>query len=171
MRFALKGDYLAVLKHNFDVKVIYMLSSRTGEVLWHTDPKDARSPRPIYSMIISGDKLYGIKPHAGQGFYFAGMDCKTGKPLFRFNEQKGYSGKPEVMLRRAVYGKALVALIKDRQDFEVKAFDMEKGKLLHRLKVKSAGNFGEHGRASATAQGGGLFLLGKHDLRIALSGR
>jgi hypothetical protein len=54
--------------------------------------------------------------------------------------------------------------IKDRQDFEVKAFSLSDGKLIHKQNAKSAGDFGEHGRASATAQNGKMVLLGKSDL-------
>jgi outer membrane protein assembly factor BamB/tetratricopeptide (TPR) repeat protein len=164
LRFELNGDYLAVVKQDFDVKAICMLSSQTGEILWRTDPKVPGSPQPIDSMLIQDGKLYGIKPHAGQGFYFTGLDCKTGKQLYKPNEQVGYGGKPEVRLRRTVYGSAVVAQIKDRQDFEVKAFDTRDAKLVHKLNVKSVGEFGEHGRAAATVQNGRLVLLGKTEL-------
>lgn len=167
MRLELDGDYLAVVKQDYDAKTIYMLSSRTGEVLWKTDPKDPNSPQPIDGMLIRDGKLYGIKPHAGQGFYFAALDCKTGKPLFRFNEQTGYGGKPEVRLRHALYGGAVVAEIRDRQDYELKAFDVASGQLLHALKVKGAGELGVHGCASAVVQNGALALLGKNELKMA----
>ena len=124
MRFALKGDYLAVVKEDFDRKAIYMLSSRTGEVLWHTDPKKADSPQPLYSMIMEGDALYGLQVHPGQGFYFAGLDCKTGKPLFKRTEEAGYQGKPEAKLLPRLFGPHAVALVRDGQDFEVKVFDV-----------------------------------------------
>jgi outer membrane protein assembly factor BamB len=166
MRFCLRGDYLAVIKEDFDWKSIYMLSSRTGELLWNTDPKDAGSPRPIYSMVISGDTLYGIKDHPGQGFYFAAMDCKTGKNRFRPKEQKGYGGKPGAALFGSLYGDCLVVKVQDRQDFELRAFST-KGKLLQTVKVKGTGSFGEHGRASATVQNGTLLLFGKKELVTA----
>ncbi|MCX7591484.1 MAG: PQQ-binding-like beta-propeller repeat protein, partial [Kiritimatiellae bacterium] len=168
MRFVLQGDYFAVVKRNYDVKAIFMLSSRTGEVLWRTDPKDAGSPQPLSSMFIQGGKLYGIRPHPGQGFYFAAMDCATGKELFRQVEQTGYGGKPDAVIRPELYGQTAVVLVRDRQDFEVKAFDATNGKLIHTLKVKATGDFGEHGRASATVQNGGLALLGKNDLVLAM---
>ena len=167
MRFELGGDYLAVIKEDYDVKAIYMLSSRTGEVLWRTDPKRRDSPQPIHSMRIADGKLYGIRPHAGQGFYFTGMDCKTGKHLFRPNEQTGYEGKPEVVLRPRLHGNAMVARIRDRMDFELRAFSVKDGKRLHAMKLKAAGDFGLHGRASATAQDGRLLLLGKNTLLTA----
>lgn len=167
LRFELNGDYLAVVKQDFDVKALYMLSSRTGEVLWRTDAKVPNSPQPIDSMLIRDGRLYGIKPHAGQGFYYVGLDCKTGNSLFAANEQVGYGGKPEVQLRPTLHGEAMVAQIRDRQDFELKAFGTQDGKLLHTVKVKSTGNFGEHGRASATVQSGTLALLGKNDLIVA----
>ena len=164
MRLALKGDYLTVVKMDYDVKAVYMLASKTGDVLWHTDPKDPNTPQPYYAMVIQGDKLYALRPHPGQAFYFVGVDCKTGKNLFPPNEQKGYGGKPEIMLRSDLQGDAIVAFIKDRQDYEVKAFDTKDGKLLHTLKSKATGDFGEHGRVSATVQNGKLVLLGKNDL-------
>jgi outer membrane protein assembly factor BamB/tetratricopeptide (TPR) repeat protein len=163
LRFELNGDYLAVVKQDFDTKAICMLDSRSGGLLWRTDPKVAGSPQPIDAMLIRDGRLYGIKPHPGQGFYFTAMDCKTGKVLFT-NEQTGYGGKPEVRVRNTLYGDNIVALIKDRQDFEVKAFSAKDGKLAHRLVSKSAGDFGEHGRASATVQNGKLTLLGKSEL-------
>ena len=45
---------------------------------------------------------------------------------------------------------------------------LEKGKLLHTLKVKAAGNFGEHGRASARVNNGGLILFGRTELKWAI---
>jgi outer membrane protein assembly factor BamB len=171
LRIALGGDYMAVVKKDYDAKAIYMLSSLTGEVLWSTDPKAAGSPQPIDSMMIRDGRLYGIKPHVGQGFYFEAMDCKTGKDLFRLNEQTGYGGKPDVTLRPAIYGDAVVAEIRDRQTFELKAFNVDDGRLLHTLRAKSAGDFGEHGRASATVQNGSMALLGKDDLELGLAGR
>jgi outer membrane protein assembly factor BamB len=168
MRLALEGDYLAVVKQDYDVKTIYMLSSKTGEILWRTDPKVPGSPQPIHSLVMRDGKLYGILPHPGQAFHFAGLDCKTGKNLFGPNEQKGYGGKPEAALMPDLHGDHAVALVKDRQDYEVKAFDLKDGKLLHTLKSKSTGDFGEHGRASAAAQNGKLVLLGKNELITGL---
>jgi outer membrane protein assembly factor BamB len=170
LRVALNGDYLSVIKKDYDVKAIYMLSSRTGGVLWRTDPKDRSSPQPMYSMVIRNGKLFGIKDHPGQGFYFVGMDAATGKHLFRPLEQDGYQDKPRVRLRDTLYGNVLVAEIRDRQNFELKAFDVDKGRLLHTVKVEGVGDFGEHGRASATVQPGGLALLGKNEVRMAVAG-
>ncbi len=167
IRMVLDGDYLAIIKKDYDVEAIYMISSKTGSVLWRTNPKNPTTPRPLFSMIISNGRLYGIKKHPGQGFYFTGMDCKTGKDLFRPNEQKGYQSIPVLRLRRAVYGDKLVAEIRDRQDFELKTFDMKTGKLLDTVKVKGLGSLGQHGRASATVQNGCLVLHGKNMVKIA----
>src|SRR5436190_18731717 len=112
MRFYLKGDYFAVLKENFDQKAIYMLSSKTGEVLWNTEPKDAKSPQPMYSLVIDGERTYGILPHAGQGFYFVCVDSKSGKRLFT-QETKGYQAKPQVSLYPSLFGSQAVAEIQD----------------------------------------------------------
>ncbi|MGQ9662797.1 MAG: outer membrane protein assembly factor BamB family protein [Kiritimatiellia bacterium] len=169
MRLVLGGEYLAVLKEDYDVKSLYMLSSRTGEVLWHTDPRNPERFSPIHSMFIVDGKLFGIRPHAGQGFYLVCRDCRTGKDVFSPCEQLGYESRPQVSLRDTLYGRTLVALIRDRQDFEVRAFDALDGRLLHVLKVKATGDFGEHGRASATVQNGRLILLGGNELATARS--
>jgi outer membrane protein assembly factor BamB/tetratricopeptide (TPR) repeat protein len=169
LRLTLNGDYLAIIKRNYDVKAIYMLSSKTGAVLWQTDPKDSKTPQPIYSMLIRDGKLYGIKDHPGQGFYLVGLDAATGKPLFPTVEQKGYGGKPVVRLNNAVYGNILVTRIQDRQDFQIKLFDIAKGSLLHTVKVKGVGEFGSHGRASAAVLPRGVALMGKYDLRMSVS--
>ena len=56
--------------------------------------------------------------------------------------------------------------VQDRQDFELKVFDVsKKGKLVHTLKMKGVGGFGEHGRVSATVQGGRLILMSKDKLK------
>lgn len=167
MRLELDGDYLAVVKRDFDANAIYMVSSRTGEVLWQTDPKDPHSPQPVDSMLIRDGKLYGIKPHPGEAFYVAGMDCRTGKPLFAPNEQAGYVGKPDAQLMPGLYGDTLVARVRDQQDFELKVFSARDGTLLHTMQGKSAGDFGEHGRASAAVQNGRLALLAKDTLVTA----
>ncbi len=167
LRFELEGDYLAVLKKDYDVDAIYMLSSETGEVLWHTDPKDRKTPKPIHSMRIRDGKLYGIRPHAGQGFYLVGLDCKTGKNLFDPSEQDGYKGRPDVELRHSLYGTTGLVQIRDRQDFELKAFDLSNGYLMHTLKLKASGNFGEHGSASGVAHNGCMALHGGDKLIIA----
>ena len=166
LRVALNGDHLSVIKKDYDVKAIYMLSSRTGGLLWKTDPKERGSPQPIYCMTIHEGKLFGIKPHPGQGFYFVGMNAATGKHLFKPLEQKGYEGIPKVRLRGTMYGNVLVAEAKDRQDYELKLFDTAKGRLVRTVKVKGSGDFGEHGRASAAVQPGGLALMGKNELKI-----
>ena len=165
MRFALGGGFLTVLKENYDQKVIYMLSSRTGKVLWHTDPKDANSPRPMHSVIIRGQRAYGIVPHAGQGFYFVGVDCNTGRRLLT-REVTGYQGRPSVTLVPRLFGRYAVAAVQDRQEFELKVFDSKDGALRHTLKRKGVGPFGIHGRVSSTIQKGRLVLMSKDKLAL-----
>ena len=166
LRFALKGDYLAVVKQDYDQKVIWMLSSRTGEVLWHTDPKDGRSPQPMHSMFMTDDgKLFGLGVHPGQSFYFVGRDCKTGRLLFQ-ELAGGYGSKPVVSTMRRAFGVHAAVTLQDRQDFELKVFDIRTGKHLHTVKKKGVGPFGVHGRVSATVQNGRLVLLCKDKLSL-----
>jgi outer membrane protein assembly factor BamB len=163
LRFALGGDYFAVLKDDYDQDAIYMLSSRTGEVLWHSDPKEGSSPRPMHSMVIVGETVYGIEPHAGQGFYFVGRDCRSGRRRFR-EEVVGYQAKPEVLLLGSLYGDQAVVRVSDRQDFELRAFDVKTGKPSYTLKMTGVAPFGVHGRMSATVQNGRLVMLSKDEL-------
>ncbi|MCX7803965.1 MAG: PQQ-like beta-propeller repeat protein [Planctomycetota bacterium] len=169
MRLALGGDYLAVVKNEYDRKAIYMLSAASGKTLWGTDPKNPSSPQPIYSMQIRDGRLYGIGLHPGQGFYIVGLDCATGKPLFKPQERVGYSGKPAVRLRGPDRSppNALVAEVADRQDFDLLVFDSAGGRLLHSMRVKSAGEFGEYGQVSATVQHGLPALLGREEMLLA----
>ena len=50
----------------------------------------------------------------------------------------------------------------------MKVFDVAGGKLLHTVKAKGVGAFGEHGCAAATVQNGQLALLGKNELKTAV---
>lgn len=163
IRFALGGDYLAVLKEDYDQKAFYLLSAETGDVLWQTDPKNAQSPQPLHSTFIAGKVVYGIQPHAGQGFYLVAREAATGKQLFR-EEVVGYQGKPEVTLRPRRYGNHLIVEVADRQTFELRAFDATSGQNVYTLQQKGVGPFGVHGRVSATVQHGRLVLLSKDKL-------
>jgi outer membrane protein assembly factor BamB len=165
LRFALNDQYLAVVKDDFDVDAIYMLSSQTGQVLWRTDPKDAGSVQPVYQMQLEGDRLYGLAPHPGQGFYFDCVDAKTGKRIYR-TEVAGYDAQPQVTLMDRAFGPYRVARTRDRQDFDLRVFDCRNGKNVARVEVKGAGDYGEYGRVSANGQNGALALYGMRVLKL-----
>ncbi len=167
IRFALKGNYLAVVKEDFDRKAIYMLSSRSGDILWNNDPRKPDPASPLYSMLIDGDCLYGLEPHPGQGFYVVGLDCKTGKPMFKRIEEQGYQGKPIARIFPELFGSLAIVQVRDGQDFEIKAFDLLAGKLAQRTAVKGVGEWGEHGHVSAVVQNGSLAILSKDKLIVA----
>ena len=165
IRFALSGDHLVVLKENYDQKAIYMLSSKTGAVLWRTDPKNANSPQPMYSNLVVADKAFGLGLYPGRGFYFVGRDCKTGRELFKTGMVK-YDSKPEVRLAPRLFGRYAVVKVQDRQRFELNVFDTTTGKAVYTIREKGVGSFGVHGRVSATAQDGRLVLLSGNKLRF-----
>jgi outer membrane protein assembly factor BamB/tetratricopeptide (TPR) repeat protein len=165
MRLAVKGSYLTVLKEDYDQKVIYMLSSKTGDVLWHTDPKNGRSPQPLHSVYIDGQYLYGLGVYPGQGFYFVKRECKTGKLIFQ-TTVAGYAGKPAASLVPWNYNGRAVVRVKDRQDFELNVFDMKTGKRVQVLKEKGVGAFGRHGNVSATVQNGRIIFMAKDKLDL-----
>ncbi len=165
MRFFLGEDSLAVVKKNYDRQEILMLSLQSGDVLWRTDPKKAKSPQPMHSALIEGGKIYGIGVHPGMGFYFVGRDVKTGKLLFQ-TSVTGYASKPMVKMIPARQGGHVAVKIRDRQDFEMKGLDLKTGKVSHTIKLKGVGSFGVHGRVSATVQNGRLVLLSKDKLKF-----
>ncbi|MFW6159394.1 MAG: hypothetical protein ACOC8E_08565 [Planctomycetota bacterium] len=169
IRFALDDKHLAVVKNDFDQNAIYMLSSRTGKLLWRTDPRDGKSPQPIYDMRLRADRLYGLAPHPAQGFYFECLDAATGKRRFR-TEGTDYDGVPSVRLMEREFGSYWVARAKDRQDFDLRVFDGRTGKHVARIRVKGAGDFGQYGRVSATGQGGAAALLGVNTLTLSTAG-
>lgn len=165
MRFALKGGYLAVLKEDYDKKTIYMLSSKTGDVLWRTDPKDAKSPQPLHSMYIEGEHIHGIGVYAGQGFYYVKRECKTGRLLYQ-TTVKGYGGRPAATLVPWNYNGRAIVQVKDRQHFELNVFDMKTGERLDALKKKGVGEFGRHGNVSGAVQNGRIVMLSKDRLDL-----
>jgi outer membrane protein assembly factor BamB/tetratricopeptide (TPR) repeat protein len=165
MRFALRGDDFAVVKENYDQKVIYMLDSRTGAVRWATNPKQGNRPQPMYSMFLDGGRLYGIGVHPGQGYYFVCHDCKTGKPLYRA-DVAGYASIPTVELIPWNYNGRVIVRVQDRQDFEIGVFDLKTGKRVHRMREKAAGRFGQHGSVSTTVQNGRLIFHAKDKLNL-----
>ncbi|MFO7900604.1 MAG: PQQ-binding-like beta-propeller repeat protein [Planctomycetota bacterium] len=165
LRLALNGEYLVVQKEDYVDRAVHVLSSRTGRLLWHTDPKVPERWPPMHSLVIHEDRIYGIEERRGEGFALACRDGKTGTLLFR-RVEKGYAGDPAVTLSRGRYGPYVVARVRDRQDVELKAFDGRSRKRVLRLHAKGYGAFGVHGRVSQTVQNGRLVLLGAGELQF-----
>jgi len=94
---------------------------------------------------------------------------QRGLPLFNANEQRGYQGTPEAALVPRLFGCHAVVLVKGRQDFEMKAFDLRDGKLVHTLNAKDTGDLGQHGGVSATIQDGKLVLFRRDGFTTTLS--
>lgn len=163
LRFYLSGDHLAVLKKNYDMPALYMLNANTGEVLWNSNPKDGNAPAPMHSVRFNNGVAYGIVPHAGQGFYFASVDAKTGKKGFRV-EYKDYQGKPQIAIEPRMLQGQVVVLSQDNQDFAVRLLGLNDGKEIHKVTRKGVGPIGTHGRVSILSQTGRLILLSKDDL-------
>jgi len=74
-----------------------------------------------------------------------------------------------VRLAPGLFGEYAVSLVRDRQDFELKVFELKGGKLVGQVKSKGVGDFGEHGRVSATVQNGRLLLLSKDKLKTVFT--
>lgn len=176
MRFALGDECLAVLKEDYDQKALYVISSKTGEVLWRTAPtskdkkKEEEEPDPnadiiktMYSMFFSGENLYGLEVHPGNAFYVVGRAARTGKLLFR-HEVGDYESPPRAVMRPHRFGQHAVIQTQTNQDLELLAANLKTGKPTFKIKGKGIGWFGEHGRVSATVQAGRMLLLCKEKL-------
>jgi hypothetical protein len=167
IRFALSPDYLCVQKRDFDKDAIYMLSAPTGEILWQPDPKEGSIVPPMHAMVIDGEKLFGLVPHAGQGYYLAAVECKTGKKLFRQEEVMpgDMTARPRVTMVGRVFGRRyLVTQVAVESHFELNAFDAETGARKFTVTCKGDTGFGIHGKVSATVQHGRLVMLSKDKL-------
>ena len=165
MRFALKGTFFSVLKHDHDREALHMLSADTGKLLWHTDPDKPDSPRPMHSLFIQKGNVYGIEPGPGQGFTFTGVTCREGKNLFSV-QRVDYNSVPSVGLLETRLASYAVLNVQDRQDFELNVFNLTNGSCIHTLKDKGVGPFGVHGRVSAAIQAGRLILLSGNNLNL-----
>ena len=83
--------------------------------------------------------------------------------IFR-TEVTGYQAKPQVTLLPRVFGSHMIARVADRQDFELKAFNIDNGAMEHTLKMKGVGPYDIHGRVSTTVQNGRLVMLTRDQL-------
>jgi len=165
MRVAVAGKYCVVLKKDFDVDALYGLDAQTGALLWRSDPKVQDAPKPMYSLLIDQDKVYGLKPSLGRGFHIVCLSAATGKQLFSW-EAKDYQTSPIVELDPRVYGDFLVVRLQDNQRFQVLPFNTrtrQPGLVIDR---EGVGPFGVHGRVSATVQEGCTVLWSQNGLSI-----
>jgi hypothetical protein len=165
MRFRLGGESLWVLKKDFDQDAMWMLSSRTGEVLWHTDPKKPRESAPMYGAVFSDGQVYGLQVTDANTWRVMGYESATGRKVCDAQSQP-FAVKPEVVLDERVRGGHLLLRIADQQEFSLVVFDTQKRQAVHELKQKGTGPFGVHGRVSCTVQGGFVALLTKTVLTI-----
>ncbi|MBE7466694.1 MAG: PQQ-binding-like beta-propeller repeat protein [Planctomycetes bacterium] len=163
LRFYLSGDYLAVLKKNYDMPALYMLDANSGKILWNSNPKDGNAPAPMHSIRFQNGIAYGIIPHAGQGFHFASVEAATGKRGYKI-EYKDYQGKPQIDVESILPDGQAVILSQDNQDFAIRLLGLKDGKELQKVDRKGVGPMGTHGRVSAQSQAGRLILLSKDDL-------
>jgi len=165
MRLKVSGDTLWVLKKDFDQDAMWMLSSRTGEVLWHTDPKKPRQSAPMYSPIFSNGTVYGLQVTDANTWRIMGYNARTGAKVCD-TQSAPFAVKPTAHLDERVRGTHLLLRVADQQQFSLVLFDTQQRKAVHTLLLKGTGPFGVHGRVSYTVQGGALALLTKTRLTV-----
>ena len=157
--------YLWVLKKDFDQNAMWMLDALTGDVLWHTDPKQPRVNEPMYSPIFDGTTVYGLVVTDANTYRVLGFEAATGKRVCNW-QSTPFAVKPEVALDGRVSAAYLLARIADQQEFSLVLFDKKARKPVHTLPLKGTGPYGVHGRVSYTVQGGYLAMLTRTKLTV-----
>jgi hypothetical protein len=164
-----RGDegtaYLWVLKKDFDQNAMWVLNALTGDVLWHTDPKNPKANQPMYSPVFDGTTIYGVVVTDANKFHILGFDAATGKKVCAWSS-KAYAVRPTVELDDRVVGDHLLARVAEEQAFSLVVFDTKAKKSVHTLALKGHGPYGVHGRVSYTVQGGYLAMLVMKHLTI-----
>ncbi|PCJ58332.1 MAG: hypothetical protein COA79_13830 [Planctomycetota bacterium] len=164
IRFVINDKYLVLTKMDYDQKIMYCYNMKTGQLNWKTDYKIGSSPRPLYSLTLDGNKLYGLEEYSGQGFYFTAYECDKGKRLFK-NLYKGYSEKPFVEMDSISYGNNYFVKIQDRKNFEILLVDKKSGKPIKKIKSKGDGPIGAPGKISMIMQNGHPVLFSKNKFK------
>lgn len=160
LRIAINDKYIVLIKNDFDRKAIYCYDTKTGEILWNTNPNNPDSPQPIYSLLLENDVLYGVGEHPGQGFFAVAYNCVDGSLKYK-NLIEGYSTVPLVNLNENVYNNHLIAEIQDRKDFQIVIMNKLTGVVEKRVSGKGDGPIGEVGRVAIIIQASHPILFSK----------
>ena len=167
MRLAAGGCVLVALKKDYQTPAMYAFDAATGKRLWRSDPENEAVAGPMYSMVISGGRVYGLTPGMGRSFNVHAVDAASGKELAKWSARQTYQTKPRVELFKDVFGGSLVARVQDNQAFELMVLDGKSCRPLHTVRCKGVGPWDAHGRVSAAAQGGRLVLMNADGLIIS----
>ncbi len=160
MRFTISDKYVIVLKDDYGDKAVYCYEIDSGKLVWFTDKKDSKTPRPFYDSLIVGDVVYGLREHSGQGFIATAYNIPDGKHLYS-KTYEGYSEKPLLISRDRLYGGQVILELQDRKNFEILVLNTKDGSLVKKVETKGDGPIGEPGRVSMTIQGGHPILFSK----------
>lgn len=165
------GQSFLALKQEYDIPAIEMFDSATGVRLWGTGRGAAAQRREgrkreehgaaFYSAVWDERCVYGLTHRQDRtAVEIVGHDRHSGARTLEWSH--GSFEQPEIFLCPEPFGNALVARVKDRQNwYALVAFDKRARRLVHELKVKGFGLWGNYGEMSWAVQGKTLAILSK----------
>ncbi|HUT33173.1 MAG TPA: PQQ-binding-like beta-propeller repeat protein [Planctomycetota bacterium] len=170
-RLWVSRDNVLALKQEYDIPAVEMFDAATGERLWGSNQGGAGA-RPagrkregagtaFYSAVWDEKCIYGLTHRPDRtAVDLVGHDRPSGARALEWHH--GSFEHPEIFLCPEPYGDVLVARVKDRQNWHaLVAFDKKATKLIHELKVKGFGLWGNYGEMSWAVQGKTLAILSK----------
>ncbi len=165
------GEHFLALKQEYDVPAVEMHDSATGARLWPSGGGSAAPRREgrkrdapgaaFYSAVWDGECVYGLTHRQDlAAVEIVGHGRQSGARTLEWSH--GAFEHPEIFLCPEPFGDVLVARVKDRQNWHaLVAFDKKARKLVHELKVKGFGLWGNYGEMSWAVQGKTLAILSK----------
>ncbi|MBM4031578.1 MAG: hypothetical protein FJ291_07295 [Planctomycetes bacterium] len=162
------GGSVLALKQEYDVPAVEMFDATAGVRLWPSGAGSRRDGRKretqttaFYSAVWDPASVYGLTHRQDRtAVEIVGHDRQSGARTLEWSH--GSFEHPEICLCPEPYGDVLVARVKDRQNWHALiAFDRKTRKLVHELKVKGFGLWGNYGEMSWAIQGKTLAILSK----------
>jgi outer membrane protein assembly factor BamB len=160
------GPHMFALKKRYDDYELEAYETKTGRRLWGKE--NEKNQLPLHSVVCDETNAWGLlHSKDARTVRIIGFGRSSGKMAKGADWERRDYKDPAASLTGSTHGDHLVARVKDRQMFELLAFNRRTGKLTHRLALKGFGQWGEHGDVSCAVQGKHLALLSGVKLAVA----
>ena len=167
------GGHVLALKQEYDVPAVEMFDAASGVRLWGSSEGAPKQPgrkreggagNAFYSAAWDTRCVYGIVHRADRtAVEIVGIERASGARALEWSH--GVFEQPDIQLCPEPFGDMLVARVKDRQNWHaLVVFDRNRRKLIHELKAKGFGLWGNYGEVSWAVLGNTLAILSKNVL-------